>query len=237
MTTLPILLSFATTHGPASAPFAAISSASATSTLPISAAIAPSPTGTAACMALPRVRNNFAASVTDKRASGRERRIFAERMAGDERRFASAHAKLALQRTHRRQAHRHQRRLRVGGQRQFIGRAFEDQLRELLAQRLVDLLKHLARRAERVVKTLAHAGRLASLTGKNEGPLASGAEMRIFRAFAIRGPGGIRFPGSIVLAGSSPARAPRVHGRGKNGFLRTRAYRASRDLAAARSMR
>ena len=34
--------------------------------------------------------------------------------------------------------------------------------------------------------------------------------MRIFRAFAIRGPGGIRLPGSIVLAGLPLARAPRV---------------------------
>ena len=34
--------------------------------------------------------------------------------------------------------------------------------------------------------------------------------MRIFRAFAIRGPGGIRHPGSIGLAGLPPARAPRV---------------------------
>ena len=34
--------------------------------------------------------------------------------------------------------------------------------------------------------------------------------MRIFRAFAIRGPGGIRRPGSIVLAGLPPTKAPRV---------------------------
>jgi small subunit ribosomal protein S6 len=34
--------------------------------------------------------------------------------------------------------------------------------------------------------------------------------MRIFRAFAICGPGGIRRPGSIVFAGPSPAGTPQI---------------------------
>ena len=55
---------------------------------PMIAAIAPSPTGTAPCMAAPRMRSSRAASSMRQRAGGAERRIFAERMAGDERRVA-----------------------------------------------------------------------------------------------------------------------------------------------------
>ncbi|MNI80211.1 hypothetical protein D3C73_1367260 [compost metagenome] len=52
MTTLPLLLSLATTQTPAAEPALAASSASARSVLgPISEAIAPLPTGTARCMA------------------------------------------------------------------------------------------------------------------------------------------------------------------------------------------
>ena len=50
--------------------------------------MAPTPTGTAFCMARPRMRSSRAASAIVKRARGRKRRIFAERMAGDELRVA-----------------------------------------------------------------------------------------------------------------------------------------------------
>jgi hypothetical protein len=46
--------------------------------------MAPCPTGTAFCMASPRVRSRRAASVMLKAAGRCQRRIFAERMAGDE---------------------------------------------------------------------------------------------------------------------------------------------------------
>ena len=50
---------------------------------PSSAAIAPSPTGTAFCIAWPRRFSSRAASATDSAAGRGQRRIFAERMAGD----------------------------------------------------------------------------------------------------------------------------------------------------------
>lgn len=104
-----------------------------------------------------------------QRAGGGERGIFTERVARDERGLRDIDAELALERAHGGEAHRHQRGLSIRGQREFVGRAFEDQPRELFAERFVDLLKHLAARAEGVVKGFAHTGRLASLTGKNEG--------------------------------------------------------------------
>ncbi len=60
---------------------------------------------------------------------------------------------------------------------------------------------------------LGHRGRRPTerpLATSNQPALASGVEMRIFRAFAIRGLGGIRLPGSIVLAGLPLVRAPQV---------------------------
>ena len=51
---------------------------------PSSAAIAPTPSGTAFCMASPRMRSSRAASPMREAPGGGERRILAERMAGDE---------------------------------------------------------------------------------------------------------------------------------------------------------
>ena len=62
-----------------------------------------------------------------ERASSGERGIFTKRVTSNERRLARGNAKLALQRTHGGEAHSHQRRLRIGGQRQLVSRAFEDQ--------------------------------------------------------------------------------------------------------------
>ena len=71
-----------------------------------------------------------------ERAGGGERRILAERMAGDEGGVArKVEPGLGLEHAHRRQRHRHQRRLGVRGQRQRLGRALPDQPRELFAER------------------------------------------------------------------------------------------------------
>ena len=65
-----------------------------------------------------------AVSATLKRAGRGERRILAERMAGDELdRAGEAEALLALQHAHDRQRHGHQRRLGILGQRQGLDRA------------------------------------------------------------------------------------------------------------------
>ena len=109
--------------------------------------MAPAPTGTAFCMAWPRMRSSRAVSAMREGAGGGQRRIFAERMAGDERRVArEIEAGLGLQHAQGRERHRHQRRLGVLGQRQRVGRALPHERGELLAERRVDLVEHGARR-------------------------------------------------------------------------------------------
>ena len=99
-------------------PAAAASSARATSLLgPISEAMAPSPTGTARCMAWPRSLQQPRGVGQADRAGGGQGRIFAQ-ASGRRRRppRRSPTPNSALQRAHHRQAHRHQRRLGVLGQ-------------------------------------------------------------------------------------------------------------------------
>ena len=167
-TTWPPPLSLAAWHIWPRAASAATATACSKSS-PRSAAIAPLPTGTAFCMARPRMRRSRAVSPT-LRAPGRgERRIFSKRMAGNELRVASEiDPGLGFQHAHDRKRHRHQRGLRVLGQRQCLGRPFPNDLGELLVEGRVDLLEHRARRRERIGERLAHADRLATLAGKNE---------------------------------------------------------------------
>ena len=80
--------------------------------------------------------------IGDRERAGRgERRIFAERMAGDVGDLVLQRKAARLERPDRRQRHRHQRRLGVGGQRQRLLRPFPHQLGELFAERVVDLLE------------------------------------------------------------------------------------------------
>ena len=131
--------------------------------------MAPSPTGTAFCMACPRRRSKRAASETRQRPGGGERGIFAKRMAGHEsgvlREF---HALLGLERAQGGEADGHQGRLGVGGELQLRGIALEHQGRELLAERRVDLFEHRARRRKGVVESLAHADGLRALARKEK---------------------------------------------------------------------
>ncbi len=126
----------------------AATAAAASNSSPISAAMAPTPTGTAFCMACPRVRNSRAVSATVKAPARGERRIFAERMAGDELRVArEIETGFRLQHAHGGERDRHQRRLGVLGERERLGRAFEDDGAQLVAERLVDLVEDLPRPA------------------------------------------------------------------------------------------
>ncbi len=129
--------------------------------------MAPSPAGTAACIASPRRRRSRAASASDKRTGGGERRIFAERMARDQRSVGDLHA-FALERAHRGEADGHQRRLCVGGELQRLFRAFEDDLRQLFAERGVDFGEDGARDGIGVVQGTAHAYGLAALSGEGK---------------------------------------------------------------------
>ncbi len=121
--------------------------------------------------------------VDPERAGGRQGGIFPEAVAGDEGRAGDLDAELALQRPHDRQTDRHQSRLGVLGEGEVLDRAVEHQLRELLGERLVHLLEHLARRGEGLGQLGPHADRLAALSRKGEGeahvalrPDESGAE-------------------------------------------------------------
>ena len=70
---------------------------------------------------------------------------------------------------HRRERNRHQRRLRILGQRQLVGRPLPHDRGELFAERRVDLVEHRARGRESFGQRLAHADRLAALARKHEG--------------------------------------------------------------------
>ena len=120
---------------------------------PISAAMAPSPTGTARCIAWPRSFSSRAASANGRaRPPAQSAEYSPERMAGDDsapsrsgRRRPRAPARAPPPATDR-----HQRRLGVLGQGQVLVRPFAHQLGQLLAQRVVDFLEHLARGGEGV---------------------------------------------------------------------------------------
>ena len=67
------------------------------------------------------------------------------------------------------EAHRHQRRLRILGEGQIALRPLEHEAREILLQRLVDLVEDIARRRERAGKIAPHADRLRTLARKYQG--------------------------------------------------------------------
>ncbi len=90
-------------------------------------------------------------------------------MAGDESRVAlEIDAGLLLEHAHRRERDRHQRRLRVFGQRQRIRRTVPDDVAEPLAQRRIDFFENPPRRRKRLGQGLAHADGLTALAGKNK---------------------------------------------------------------------
>ena len=103
-------------------------------------------------------------------AGRRQRRIFAERMAGDELRVAlEIDAGLRFEHAHRRERNRHQRRLRVLGEGELVGRPVPHGRGELFAERRVDLVEHRPRRRKSFRQRLAHADRLAALARKYKG--------------------------------------------------------------------
>ncbi len=90
-------------------------------------------------------------------------------MAGDEGGLGDLDAEFRLERPHRRQAHRHQRRLGVLGEGEVLDRTFLHQPEQSLIQRVVDFLEHLAGGREGLGQLGAHADSLAALAGKGEG--------------------------------------------------------------------
>src|SRR5438309_3163450 len=98
------------------------------------------------------------------RAGGDVRGVFAEAVAGDERRLQS----LGRQQPARRRADRQDRRLRILGEVQPILRALETEAAQGFAQRGVGLVEGLSTHGERFRKRLAHADSLRTLSGKDE---------------------------------------------------------------------
>ena len=104
-----------------------------------------------------------------KTPHGGQGRILAEGMAGDEGcRLAKINPAVLGQHPNHRQADGHDRRLRVLGQDQFVIRALEHQLRQVLAEGFVYFLENLPGRRECPGDLLAHADDLGRLAGKNE---------------------------------------------------------------------
>ena len=101
---------------------------------------------------------------------GAERGIFAKAVAGDEIALVGqADAAFLLEHAQHRDGIGHDRRLGVFGQRQLILWPFAHDRRELLAERVVDFLEHLARGGAGFGEFGTHADFLAALTGKYEG--------------------------------------------------------------------
>ena len=117
-----------------------------------------------------------------ERAGGGERGIFAERMAGDETRVArDVEPGFRLENAGRGETDRHQRGLRIGGQRQLGLGTLEHQPGQILPERAVDLGEDLPRRRIGLGERLAHADRLRPLPWKHESrqhrrPFVVGAE-------------------------------------------------------------
>ena len=102
-----------------------------------------------------------------KRAGRGQRRIFAERMPGDKGDVpAEVEPAFGFEHPDRREARRHQRRLGVFGQRQLALRPLEHQPREVLRQRVVDLVEKAPRRRKGAGEAAPHADRLRALPRK-----------------------------------------------------------------------
>ena len=92
-------------------------------------------------------------------------------MTGDERAlFGEPEAAFRFEHPDHREGRRHERGLGVLGKRQVGLGSLEDDAREALAERFVDLLEDRPRRGERFGQVTAHADPLRPLTGKDECP-------------------------------------------------------------------
>ncbi len=103
-----------------------------------------------------------------QRTGGGQGGVFADRMAGHERRVAlEIDARFRFKDPHRGERYRDQRRLRILGEGQGLGRALPHHRGELVAERLVDLVENPPRNREGLRQRLAHADSLAALARKH----------------------------------------------------------------------
>ena len=157
---------------------------------PSSAAIAPCPTGTASCIACPRSRSSRAVSARLSEPAAQSAEYSPSECPATKAAEADRHA-LGLERAHRGERGRHQRRLGVAGQGELGRVALPDQGGELLAERGVDLVEDRPRGRKGLGEVAPHADDLGALPGKHECPrhdpsLALFSRVRSFLATAGR---------------------------------------------------
>ena len=120
-------------------------------------------------MARPRMRNSRAVSETvSEPAAASAEYSPSEWPATNAASRARSRPGFALKHAHGGERDRHQRGLRILGQRQPVGRAVPHDGGELLAQRFIDFVEHVAGGGKIVRKRLAHADGLAALARKNK---------------------------------------------------------------------
>ena len=163
ITTCPLLLSLAAWH---TSPWAASLATAATSAKsnPRMAAMAPTPTGVAACMALPRMRRSRAVSLSENvPAAASAEYSPSEWPPTNFAVLATVIPCSAFKHGKHRHAHGHQGGLGIGGERQVGFRPFPHEGGQVLGKGCIHLGKHRAGGGKRIRQRLAHANRLASL--------------------------------------------------------------------------
>ena len=131
--------------------------------------MAPMPTGTACCMARPRMRTSRTASARRSAPAATSAEYSpSEWPATNCASRARSTPGFGFQHPHRRERDRHQRRLRVLGERQLLRRPFPHDRAEPVAERGVDLIEYRAGGGKGVGQRLAHADGLTALPWKHE---------------------------------------------------------------------
>ncbi len=127
---------------------------------PMIAAIAPTPTGTAALHGIAANAQQPRRIGERKSAGGTKRRVFAERMTGNIGNPTLQIEAARLENAHDGDRYGHQSRLRIRSQRQLVFGAVEDDVRKLFTERLHQTSSKTARASAKFVgEILAHAER------------------------------------------------------------------------------
>ena len=131
--------------------------------------MAPTPTGTAFCMARPRVRSRRAVSLMLRLPAAASAEYSPSECPATNAASRPTEKPASVSSTRRvGQRDRHQRRLGVFGELQGLGRAVPDDGGQLFAERRVDLVEHRAGGRKSLRQGLAHADRLGTLPWKSE---------------------------------------------------------------------
>ena len=131
--------------------------------------MAPTPTGTAFCMARPRVRNSRAVSEMLRLPAAASAEYSPSECPATKAASRPTEKPASVSSTRKvAKRDRHQRRLGVFGELQGLGRAVPDDGGQLFPERRIDLVEHRARGRKSLRQGLAHADRLGALPRKGE---------------------------------------------------------------------